>query len=240
MHLDSNGFPVQADGVGDDTLQRVATLALRSMHWRLKMLELEVAPGVFVRQVGDNPNNVSGDQLMSVFAAAIKLKSLQPRLRWELIKRAGFSQNTRTMHSNKAKVPDFLLLRVLPFMCRYEGSWIPRWLGDLAAFVNVGTSLIPYKFADNSLLPHRKDDTETDSAIHAVNTLFAIMETKPTWIGKLTVRMYAKYRGPAPAQGQDNIEKALNYYHSPQFLGNPEVGEEQVILWRRAKEIAND
>lgn len=238
MNLDKDGFIVQADGNSDDTLNRVGTMALNSDEWFDKMLELEVSSGVFVRALGNSADNVSGDQLVPVFAAAIRSPALQRRLSAQLWRRLGFSQNTRTMHSNKAKVPDLLLPRVLPFLARYEGSWIPRHLADTCALLAAMVATIPYKTHDNSIVPIKKTGDDVDQDVNMVNTLFAIMNTHPTWVGKLAVRWYAKFRSPTLGKGFDNVSSGLDWYHRAASLGNPEVGHVQTGYWASARRIA--
>jgi hypothetical protein len=239
MHLSPFGFPAQADGITDDSLNRTATLALTSEYWTKQMLRLEVEPGVFVRHIGDNPDNVSGDQLLGVYGvAALRLPDLQKRLMVQLRKSWGFAPNKVQMHSGRKKTPDFLLFRVLPIIARFEGSWIPRLFADVFTVLNIGSALFPYKAADNTWKLKPKGNTETDSAIHAVNLLYIAMKKKPTILAKLAVWMYAKGRVRAPAEGEDGVETALTYYHSAQFLGNPEVGEVQIKMWRETKKLA--
>lgn len=121
MNLDRNGLPVQSDGDALDQLNRVGILALNDVSWRKKLawLEMDQSRGVYTRYVNSNPNNVSGDQLVPVFAAAMFTDT--PDMLFlvkQLAKRLGFAQNTHDTDGSRKLVPDFMLHRVLPFIAR--------------------------------------------------------------------------------------------------------------------------
>jgi hypothetical protein len=88
---------------------------------------------------------------------------------------------------------------------------------------------------DNKILPVKKPNTHTDQDLNMVNTLFAVIMHRPTFLGKLAVRAYRNLRPEVVGTNEDQVINGLRYYHHPQFLGNPEVGETQVAMWNFAK-----
>jgi hypothetical protein len=70
-------------------------------EWMDKMLMLERKPGVFVRHMDGYTDDVSGDQLVPVFATAIVNRALQRRILKTLALRLGFAQNYRRMNERE-------------------------------------------------------------------------------------------------------------------------------------------
>ena len=108
MYLDEHGLPTQRDGDKNDQLQRVSMVAIgehmtkthSDLGWDCLVAlaredRLQPSPGVYVRHVGSNPNNVSADQLISVLAYWIASGNTKQALFMlgRMMLRFGFAQN---------------------------------------------------------------------------------------------------------------------------------------------------
>jgi len=128
MFTDQYGLPVQADGDGNDQLQRVgmilATQVMLGLPRNPQLMagiasSLQPEPGIFTRYTGSNPNTVSADQLIPVLIY-LKLIGKADSIIAKLYQRFGFAQNTHDLDLNntKAKLPDLMILRALPILFR--------------------------------------------------------------------------------------------------------------------------
>lgn len=160
MHVDNNGLPIQADGCDLDQLQRcsmiVAAYALGSGFGSFKEIALEdrcrlalsssLQPrkGVYTRNVGGDPRNVSADQLLSALAAWVAIGTPEARkqaskLVWRMLLRGGFAQNVVDGldggKNTRRKIPDFMLLRALPLV------WRTNFFFMMVSVILLGTNL---------------------------------------------------------------------------------------------------
>lgn len=242
MNLDTNGLPVQADGDALDQLNRVGILALSDGHWKLQMQMLEVdPPGVMVRHIGANPNNVSGDQLVPAFACTmVKRDGYFRDMVGQLLKRFGFAQNTHDTDGSRKLVPDFLLHRVIMFIARvYAPRLAP--LADVVLFINTLVTVIDLRL--------RNDPDHVDPFVNAVATLYSCNVYRPTYLSKLSARMLERwsiktlgdndsYAPYAMNPISSNVIGGLRWYHRAASGGNPEIGEVQVEQWNATLKIA--
>lgn len=257
MRLDKYGLPVQADGDRGDQLNRVGILALSDEAWYKKLTYLYCYPGKYVRHINGNPNNVSGDQLVPVFAAQMLTTHPQRDARFgditlAMFKRLGFAQNTHDTTPGKRKLlPDFLLHRVLPFIARvyvpvYSGgpfSQLKVYIGhaivclaDTALFLNTLVTVID--------LRSRNNPDHVDPFVNACATLYSCNVYRPTYLSKLSARMLEagaiNTTGFADAKrtGLSPVMSGLVWYHRADSGGNPEVGTVQVRQWSETLKIA--
>lgn len=244
MHLDKHGLPIQSDSDPLDQLNRVGLLALSDVSWAIRLHDLSVDDGVYVRHVGGNPNNVSGDQLVPVFAANMLTASrstAKPSLRtWlfdclckQLAKRLGFAQNTHDTTPGKTKLmPDFLLHRVLPFIARVYGWHTIVCLADTVLFLNTLVTVIDLRLRNNP--------DHVDPFVNGCATLYACNVYRPTRLSKLSARMLEAgaietFEGKV---GGSKVNGALRWYHRAASNGNPEIAEVQVAQWVETLKIA--
>lgn len=238
MIVDEMGLPTQRDGDRGDQLNRVGLLALLHDRWYIQLSKLRVSPGVYRRGINLSTNTVSGDQLVPVFGAALRRDSKEfNSMVMKTILRLGFAPNTHDTDGTRKFLPDFLLPRILPFMARAYLPGVLVCLTDLTLMVQVGFALLPFKTMDNQLKPVRKTGDDVDQDVNLVATLYACNMKRPTYFSKLAAREYEKKR-PVSLGGAPNVEGALRWYHRADSGGNPEVGEVQVTMWRRALAVA--
>lgn len=227
MNLDKNGLPVQANGDANDQLQRVGmidvaatfegavprTLYTNEIAGALYMHSepsLQPEPGVYIRHVGGQTNNVSADQLIAALCS---------HLTWEehadavimlarCLGRLGFAQNYRDgLGSNKLQVPDFMLLRAAPLFAR-AASWLRplAYLADLYLFALV--------IGDWVYLKVGKDPVDVNNTLL---TLAVCHERMPTPLSRLACWLWPRLR--------KDIYGALARYHRKEAGGNEEIAE---------------
>jgi hypothetical protein len=247
VNLNAEGMPCQADGDSLDTLNRVGILALTDLDWSMRLWDLYVGDGCYTRHVNANPNNVSGDQLVPVFAArmlstrytvATKYNSATwyfDEMYLAMLKRLGFAQNTHDTNGSRKLLPDFLLHRVLPFIARV---YTPRlvWLADVALFMNTLVTVIDLRIRNNP--------DHVDPFVNACATLFACNTYQPTYLSKLSTRMLEagaiNDTGFQDAEMNDSsrVANGIAWYHRTASGGNPEVGIVQLDQWDETLKIA--
>jgi len=238
MKVDHHGLPVQTDGDAGDQLNRVGLLALLHDRWYIQLAKLRVSPGVYRRGTNLPTNTVSGDQLVPVFGATLRRDSKEfNTMVMKTILRLGFAPNTHDTDGTRKFLPDFLLPRILPFMARAYLPSVLVCLTDLLLMVQVGFALLPFKTMDDRFTPVRKTPDDVDQDVNLVATLYTCNMKCPTFFSKLAVLLYENKR-PVSLGGSPNVEGALRWYHRADSGGNPEVGEVQVTMWRRALAVA--
>ena len=261
MHLDKYGLPVQADGDANDQLQRVSMIYVAHCLGAQELWDVPVAhalaellqpsPGVFVRHVGGNPNNVSADQLIAALCAFVVVdsKTMISRMFTAMCKRLGFAQNYKDGldgSDSKTKLPDFMLFRALPLFAR-----VSRWLYPLAIVLDIfliGLSLsaIGPVLRDGSLIPRRRGPDDVDHN-NTILTLAVCSKRMPTPLSFLARKLFTKFcpwnfgceglvereTDTAIVFKEDEnayhpVYGSLRYYHRAESGGNPEIAE----LWK--------
>lgn len=222
MHLDSFSLPSQANGDCNDQLQRVGMIGVGNIlnpnnsitiltFFALKHL-LQPYKGTYTRFSGSPTNDVTGDQLVPVYAYwVIKRKKLElMQMISTLIKRFGFAQNTRKNGDPTIKTtPDFILFRVLPFITR---------LSPLLYLFSCVLDILLVLAAISAVVQGSEEDTDDNNTIVTLAVCKAVM---PTPLSLLAAKIYIKFRKPPGAAG------SLRDYHAASTGGNPEVAE----LW---------
>jgi hypothetical protein len=238
MKVDELGLPIQRDFDANDQLNRVGLLSLSSERWYQQLTKLQVTPGVYRRHGKADPNNVSGDQLVPVFAAAMRWDKREfGQLTLRMLGRFGFAQNTHDTDGTRKRLPDFLLPRVLPLITR---AYLPSVLVcpfDILLVIQVLLALVPYKTMDDNFKLHRRSPDDVDQDVNLCATLYACNLKKSTLLSRVAVRIYEENR-PESLGGSPSVEGALRWYHRSEAGGNPEVGEVQVTQWKRALAVA--
>ena len=240
MHLDAHGLPMQKDGDRNDQLQRVGMIGVatalgeaheytgRSPGLALTK-DLQPRPGVFTRYKGSDPANVSADQLIPVLAYFLLADRRQAwRMFAACLLRAGFAQNYKDGLSgtDRAKIPDFMLIRALPLFARlslllYPLTLVIDFLLVIQALLQAGPV-----FRDDKLLPTRRslDDVDDNNVIVTLITCRARMSTPLSW---LAAKLYSALRPPNygcnPGTDASNVCGALRWYHRPESGGNPDI-----------------
>lgn len=238
MITDENGLPVQRDFDAGDQLNRVGTLATMMPNWYTQLTKLRLKPGVYVRFVGANPNNVSGDQLVPVFGAALRHDSKEFRnLVFRMFLRLGFAQNTHDTDGTFKGIPDFLLPRVIPFIAR---AYLPACMVcpfDILLVLQTLLALFPYKTMDDKFWLYRKTPDDVDQDVNLVNTLYVCNMKKSTSLSRFAALLYEENRARSFG-GEPKVDGALWWYHRAEAKGNPEIGAVQIKQWRRTLAIA--
>ncbi len=239
MNLDQDGLPIQSDGDNRDQLQRVGMIVtageLQGLNGAIDTVFLmsfahlfaigrdclQISPGLFVRFIGGNPNNVSADQLISAIAAHVVSPLDRPQLLaifGRMVKRLGFAQNTIDGLNDNAgqKLPDFLFFRAMPLFVRASWlTWILAWVFDWYLIVLVIGDWIYFK-------------TEPDP-VDINNTLLTLAVCrlrKPTLISCLAAWAWPRLR--------PEIMPALRRYHRAETGGNPEIADR----WAKSAKLA--
>ncbi len=199
-----------------------------------------------------NPNNVSGDQLVPVFASQMLSKrpfapsALRATCR-QLARRLGFAQNTHDTPTNELPngqrklLPDFLLHRVIMFIARVYGWRTIVCFADTILFLNTLVTVIDLRL--------RNDPDHVDPFVNSCATLYACNVYRPTYLSKLSARtlnagaiktlgnnIYAETDDGIPYLNL--VVGGLRWYHRAASGGNPEVGEVQVAQWLETLKIA--
>jgi hypothetical protein len=225
VNLDENGLPVTInhDGVRDknDQLQRVA--ALFQSYWpKIDAWTISryftVSPGIYIRFPGSTPDDVSGDQLLSILAAWISRGELKfaKELTWQILKRGGFAQNKFDMYGRtQKKQADFILWRGLPLFWRVHSLYsvlrgflllgvlflcvsVSWWFILLAVFVTDHPLVIDALFARMPVWkddkgPERRNPDDVDD--HPLIMKFiACSETFATPLSFLAPKLFALVR----------------------------------------------
>lgn len=222
MHLDSHGLPCQANGDCSDQLQRVGMIGVGNILNPASALPiscdialyslLQISPGVYSRFSGATAKDVTGDQLVPVFAYwTLTRRTDQLELMTDsLIMRLGFAQNVQKDNDPTVKtVPDFILLRTLPFLVRLSPYMYP------VAFF---TDILLILAAISCVLQADAQDTDDNNIVITLATCKAVM---PTPLSLLACKIYKYFRKPPGPAG------ALRDYHAASTGGNPEIAE----LW---------
>lgn len=235
MNLDSHGLPVQSNGDANDQLNRCGLIAVagqidkdlpREHYWlwfsciATLVGSHQVKPGVYVRYVGGNANNVSADQLLPVLCAWICLRDWsQAGLMFiRMVNRLGFAQNytdgieaasnvnsvSRKIETNvekepqsglsgeRWKLPDFMALRALPLFARTHWSLYPVALvADLFLVFAALASCGPVWRDDRGFTKRSPDDVDDGVLICTLATCRAIMPTPLSW---LACKLYGRLR----------------------------------------------
>lgn len=241
MHTDEYGLPMQADGDRQDQLNRVGLLltalwlspikgtnGLRLLGGLFNLLQPR--RGVYTRFTGSPENNVTADQLLPVLACYISARNKRGAL-WMLFRllcRLGFAQNTRKIEGGKWKLPDFMLLRALPLLCRIHWVTYPLALiADLYLLVTALACRLPV-WRDDSLLPVKRSPDDVDDN-NAICTFVTCRKILPTPVSIVAARLYGALRpvnyGVTKLGAENNIIGALRWYHRAESGGNPEVAE---------------
>jgi hypothetical protein len=213
MYLDKNGLPMQSDGDVQDQLQRVGMIGVgqllnQSMAPLIsdarieKALYKDLRVGIdYTRFVGGPTDTPTGDQLVPAMA----YWTLKGRLLQMLEVRWFFAQNRTDIFTGKSTFPDFILLRMLPFIFRAGKILYP-----LTIIVDI---LLVFAALD-AVYRGSVDDTDDNNIIITLVTCRAKMATP---MSILAAKLYGKYRKPPGVQG------ALNAYHAAKTGGNPEI-----------------
>lgn len=259
---DEYGLPCQDDGDRNDQLQRVGFWLVGSEllnqdlnpTYIMSLYDrLQPRPGVYVRFVGGNPDNVSCDQLMGPLCYWVLFENrLQLRLMIKaMLKRFGFAQNVvdgLNGDNTKRKIPDFMLIRVLPLILRYNAfTAIFTWVADILLVLGVLFACGPvWKDYEGfkSRNPNDVDDLNlimTLVVCRAVRpTLFSIMACKLYWcirpwnFGCADVKTMSEARR-ITANGQIKIQilppviGSLKWYFRPETGANAQFGD----MWSR-------
>lgn len=250
MHLDHNNLPMQADGDKEDQLHRsgmiLTAMALGSKKhaWvqilvRQNWVKLMNSRGVYKRHFDGDPKNVSGDQLIPMFCFLTKsaggnrthrvyLKDLYK----SLFLRLGFAQNFLTLEG-RPKIPDFLLLRVLPLMPRIHPIAYPVSLVlDLLLIPMVLSLLLPV-WRDDSVFPVKRTQDDVDHN-NLILTLLLCRKYFPTPVSFFAYWLLFKIcpinYGVTKLGASDNVSGSLMWYHRKESGGNPEVAEMVIDL----------
>jgi hypothetical protein len=212
MNLDFNGLPVQSNGDALDQLNRCGLIVCASLinnkgddlaldcSKAIRHL-LQISPGVYVRCIGSNANNVSADQLIPLYC----YKALGGPIK---IKHLFFAQNTHDFDPNKPgwKFPDFMLFRALPLWCRSNSfSWL-RYLADVYLYVLVLGDYV-----------YLKTDKEPYYINCTMLTLLTCNDVKPTLLSLSAWKLW-RYLRP-------NTFLYLRLYHRAESGGNPEIAD---------------
>lgn len=218
MHVDTWGLPVQANGDAQDQLQRTGMIAIgQILNNRVPMLisdpylyvglvnHLQPISGKYTRFVHGPLNTATGDQLIPVAAYWTVCRN-RPELH---AMNHIFAQNRVDIFTGRKTLPDFILLRMLPFLMR--AHWI---LYPLTIILDLGLLMaIIVRIYQGSLT-----DTDDNNTIITVAVCKAIM---PTPLSLLSAKLYKRFRRAPGLVG------ALRDYHAARTGGNPEVAE----LW---------
>lgn len=224
MNLDKHGLPCQKDGDCGDQLQRVGMIGVGNTLNPSGFLNLPTAPelalktllqpesGVFSRFSGTTTLDVTGDQLVPVFAYFIITQNKQQLnlLMLETLKRFGFAQNTRKQNDPTVRTfPDFILFRILPLIIRKS-----KLLYPLALVLDL---LLVLQSIDTVLA---SSETNTDDN-NSIITMAVCRNHMVTPFSYLATKIYKNFRHPPGPAG------ALTAYHSAATGGNPEIA----VLW---------
>jgi hypothetical protein len=244
MHLDDNGLPTQADGDRNDQLQRVGMCAVayalggyspiyaKDMWVALKRGgRLHPKPGTLVRYQGADPRNCSGDQIISALAAVVAWPFWREAtaISWGILRRGGFAQNIHDGLDGKPgkwKVPDFILIRALPLMCRVH--WLLWPLACLADVLLVVAGLMAGApvWRDGKGFSARSPDDVDDNV--QLLTFAVCRLVNPTPLSVLGNWLYGKLRPQNYGCGINAfhpVQGALEWYHRKESGGNPEIAE---------------
>lgn len=228
MNLDSHGLPCQANGDCSDQLQRVGMIAIGNILnpknkidlpiYAALISELQPSLGIYTRYSGSPTNNVTGDQLVPIFAIGAMgyTQSILPNLTKQLIKRFGFAQNTYkdndpTVHTT----PDFILFRVLPFILRANKS------------LYVFTCVFDLLLVIASIFAVLQGSTTNTDDNNIIITLAVCKAKMPTPLSWLACKLYKHLRRPPGPAG------ALIDYHASSTGGNPEIATLWVPIVKR-------
>lgn len=224
MNLDNYHLPMQADGDVQDQLNRVGmivtaqslTIWTEDGKYFASVISplLEAGPGIYKRNVKGNPNNVSVDQMVPVLAFwAVQGNRKELRSAFcAMLVRFGFGQNIHDFTlsaSDKWKIPDFMLLRTMPFFTRTQSGFFNtlfRNVFDLYLPIMVVSDWIYYKFG--------KDPADINCTLV---TMVVTTKIHPTLISKFSAWSWKKLR--------PTIYSDLQRYHRAESGGNPEIAE---------------
>lgn len=226
MHRDQYGLIVQADGDGGDTAQREGMVAFVysligsefTAAWEFRQaLQLEISPGVCVRHpfqpdFRSDPKQFSRDQQdpLIVAAGACSQTPFIKRMLWAQVKRLGKYQNA-----------DYLTPQSIGCYIRALSAW---YLWPLLLFTDLGLLFQ----ALHIYFACRNDPNNSDDNNHVIRTLQA-QYTLPTPVSYVARKLYKALRptnyGNTVLGEKSHIQGALNWYHSAQFGGNPEIAE---------------
>lgn len=245
MHLDCNDLPMQSDGDRQDQLQRVGMILVARLFqshkhvWiqilvRRNWAQLVYSRGIYVRHVGGSPHNVSCDQLLPVFGFLTISKFVNSTHRLylnDIIKkmflRLGFAQNFETIEG-KPKVPDFMFIRVLPFLVRYHPILYPlAFVFDLLLIPMALASCLPV-WADDSILPRKRslDDVDHNNLIITLLICRRYLTTPLSMLAYwLMFKVMPTNYGVTKLGAKDPVRGSLMWYHRAESGGNPEVAE---------------
>lgn len=221
MYLDKYNLPCQKDGDCSDQLQRVGMIGVGNelnpvdtitipCYSALKS-SLQPFSGVYTRFTGALTTDVTADQLVPVFAywTLVDKRSLL-NITMAMLCRFGFAQNiVKDNDPTILTMPDFMLLRVLPFIFR-----ISLILYPLTCVIDILLILA----AVSSILQGSYTNTDDNNIIITLATCKARMQTPFSYIA---AKLYKHYRKPPGAEG------ALLAYHAASTGGNPEIAQ----LW---------
>ncbi len=235
MHVDSYGLPVQADGDANDQLQRcgmiMAAHCLRNDFYEIEQWEVnclvaldsgvfEHSPGVYVRHVGGDTNNVSADQLIAALAAHVAAGNIGQisAMFKACIKRFGFAQNVKDgldAKNHRSKLPDFLFVRGLPLFTRAHWLLYPvSLLSDLLLVLQALAAVGPV-FPDGSFLPHKRGPDDVDHN-NTILTLAVCSHIRPTPLSWLARKLFGKFcpnnRGTALREKMDMPERLVKVF----------------------------
>lgn len=218
MHVDIYNLPIQSDGDAQDQLQRTGMIAVGQLiNNKVPMIipdpylyaglvtHLQPLHGKYTRFVNGPLNTATGDQLIPVAAYWTMTRNRHELHAMNHI----FAQNTVDIFTGKSTLPDFILLRMLPFLMRAHWALYP--LAILADILLILSVLI--RIHQGSLT-----DTDDNNTIITIAVCKAIM---PTPLSLLAAKLYKRFRGAPGLVG------ALRDYHAARTNGNPEVAE----LW---------
>ena len=213
MNRDQWNFIVQAsDGDGGDTAQREGMYAfalppgaLTTLRFNYQSNLLEVAPATWVRhpyqpEFRSDPAHMSRDQhdpLIAAWGHHKLRKPLKRSLRGH-IKRFGRYQNKDWAN------PNTVSLYVRAFRAWY--MWPLLLLTDFGLIISSIDKIIK-----------SRDPNVSDDNNHIIRLLQA-QRYLPTPVSWLARKIYKRFRRNGP-------QWALDYYHSSQFGGNPEMAE---------------
>lgn len=232
MFTDANGLPVNSDGDARDQLNRVG-LVMTAAHLNDKFPwadyerlysdccraitgPLQPRPGIYVRSVGADANNVSADQLLPVLCAWVALGEWR-QVAWlfvRMVARLGFAQNVRDglnstfvsgnvesmqaggpnerLPREKWKLPDFMLLRALPLFARISPVLYPLALVSDLLLVFAALVACGPVWRDDTGLTKRGPEDVDDGVL--ICTLAVCRAVRPTPFSELACFLYARLR----------------------------------------------
>lgn len=240
-YIDERGLPTQADGDAEDQLCRIGWLlttraggaplpygVLAANLKRGLVSDLRYSTTRWMRHAAGDPANVSGDQLVPVFAATLVQGMGREfnALALGMLFRLGFAQNYRRLNERTLKIPDPLLHRVLPFLVR-------RYL-PLRPIVELCDLLLLLPMTLVSLLSFRGKN-DVDDINHIVTLIACELATPNNFVARLCVLLYDRYRAPSHANDLNpqltGPEGAIEWYNRADSGGNPEVGDSLKMAW---------